>query len=179
MPLKLSLFVPLLLLTSLLPAQDDLSGSWSGLLLQNEGGISDRFELFFELKQIGLSVKGTAFVRLGDLQAQMKVSGFQTPDGSWRLSETEILRSNKAGLAVSWCMKEYDLRAEYHDGELILTGPWWGYSEYGACIPGSITLRRGFKVAKSLLGGEHPIYVKAHGHIHNGDHTFDGCIPVG
>ncbi len=168
-----------LLLTTSLSAQQDLSGSWSGLLLQNEGGISDRFELFFDLQQIGMSIQGTAFVRLGELQAQMRLSGFQTPDGSWRISETRILRSNKAGLSVSWCMKEYDLRVDYQNGELILTGPWWGNSEYGPCIPGSITLRRGFRIAGLLFfRGEHPVDVETHGEVHYGHYAFHRSFAV-
>ncbi|THH41643.1 hypothetical protein [Neolewinella litorea] len=142
--------------------RSDISGSWTGLLLQNEGGFAEQFELYMNLEQIGLSVKGTAYVRLGELQAEMKVSGFQTPDGSWRISELEILRNNKAGLTVAWCLKEYDLRADYRDGELVLTGPWWGNSEYGPCVPGSITLRKRIKVA-SLFRGENPVDVEPHG----------------
>ena len=154
------------LFPTLLAAQfggDNLSGTWSGVLLQNEGGIADRFELYFDIEQIGLSLHGTAFVKLDELQAEMKVSGYRTLNGNWRLSETKILRNNKAGLAVSWCMKEYDLRVTYRDGELILTGPWWGDSEYGACIPGSITLRRRLKTAGLLLGGQHAVDVQPHG----------------
>ncbi|NJB85173.1 hypothetical protein GGR26_000918 [Lewinella marina] len=162
--MKRLLFPAFLLLPLLVVAQwrPDISGSWSGLLLQNEGGFSDRFELYMNLEQIGLSVRGTAYVRLGELHAEMKVSGFQTLDGSWRISELEILRNNKAGLTVAWCMKEYDLRADYRQGELVLTGPWWGNSSYGPCVPGSITLRKRIKVA-SLLGGEYPVDVQPHG----------------
>ena len=163
--MRLSIFICCFLLTALLRAQagPDISGNWSGLLLQNEGGFADKFELYFDLKQIGLSLRGTAFVQLGELQAEMEVSGFQRPDGSWRISETKILRNNKAGLQVSWCMKEYDLRVDYRNGELILTGPWWGQSDYGPCIPGSITLRRGVKVAALLLRGKHAVDVQPHG----------------
>ena len=142
---------------------EDLSGTWSGLLLQNEGGFADKFELYFDLEQIGLAVKGTAFVKLGELQAEMRLSGYQTPAGSWRITETKILRNNKAGLAISWCMKEYDLRIDYRKGELVLTGPWWGNSEYGPCIPGSITLKRRIKVASLLLSGQYAIDVEPHG----------------
>lgn len=175
-----ALLFPLLLLLPLLLCgqwRSDISGSWSGLLLQNEGGFADQFELYMNLEQIGLGVKGTAFVKLGELEAEMRLSGYQTPDGSWRISEIEILRNNKGGLAVAWCMKEYDLRADYRDGELVLTGPWWGNSEYGPCIPGSITLRKRLKVA-SLLGGQHPVDIEAHGQVHNGDDALHGGFPV-
>ena len=160
---------------------EDLSGTWSGLLLQNEGGFADRFELYFDLEQIGLSVKGTAFVKLGELQAEMRLSGYRTLAGNWRLTETTILRNNKAGLAVSWCMKEYDLQVSYRDGEMILSGPWWGNSEYGPCVPGSITLRRKVKVAGLLpvFGSQYAIDVQPHGHVHHGDYALDGGLSVG
>jgi hypothetical protein len=156
----------LLLLSSGLRAQyneQDLSGSWSGILYQNEGGIADRFELYFDVEQIGIHLKGKSYVKLGDLMAEMTLSGYQTQSGSWRISETKILRDNKAGMAVSWCMKEYELRLDYRKGELVLSGPWWGSSEYGPCIPGSITLRRKVKVASFLGGGEHSVDVEPHG----------------
>ncbi|CAH1002086.1 hypothetical protein LEM8419_03003 [Neolewinella maritima] len=161
----LTLLILLALTPAVVKAQlaDDLSGTWSGLLLQNEGGIADKFELFFDLQQIGLAVKGTAFVKLGELQAEMKLSGYRAPSGNWRITETKILRNNKAGLAISWCMKDYDLRVDYRKGELVLTGPWWGNSEYGPCIPGSITLKRRVRVASLLLGRQDAVDVQPHG----------------
>ena len=146
-----SLTLTLLLTFSLacLSAQSevDLSGVWTGTLFQNEGGIAERFELYFDIEQIGPAIKGKAYVRLGELYAEMKLSGYRTGSGGWRITETEILRSDKAGMAVSWCMKEYELRVDYREGNWVLNGPWWGSSEYGPCIPGTITLRRKGSVA--------------------------------
>ncbi|PPK86298.1 hypothetical protein CLV84_3221 [Neolewinella xylanilytica] len=175
LPALLSLF-----LTTALQAQfePDLSGIWTGTLYQNEGGIADRFDLYFDLEQIGPVVKGKAYVQLGDLHAEMRLSGYQTGSGSWRITESEILRNNKAGLEVSWCMKDYELRLAYRDGNLVLNGPWWGSSEYGRCIPGSITLRREAKVASFLLRGEHPVDIQPHGQIHYGYYALHGRLPI-
>ncbi len=176
-----ALYFLLLLLPTAGHAQfsEDISGTWSGLLFQNEGGFADQFELHFDVEQIGLSLKGTAYVKLGELEAEMKLSGYQSPNGSWRLSETEIIRHDKAGLEVSWCMKEYDLRVDYRQGELILTGPWWGNSTYGPCIQGSIVLRRRVKVASViLLGGQYAVDVQPHGQVHNRHHRLDGRLAV-
>lgn len=158
----------------------DLSGIWTGTLFQNEGGIADRFELFFDVRQVGPSLKGKASVRLGDLYAEMRLSGYRSASGSWSLRETEILRSDKAGLAVSWCMKDYELRAEWKDGEWVLSGPWWGSSEYGACVPGTITLRRTTKIARALplFGRQYAVNVEAHREVHHGNHSFDRSLPV-
>ncbi len=157
----------------------DISGVWTGTLYQNEGGIADRFELFFDIEQIGPAVKGKAYVQLGDLYAEMHLSGYRNGAGSWRISETEILRSDKAGLQVSWCMKEYDLRLDYREGELVLNGPWWGNSEYGPCVPGSITLKRKPKVALLFFGGQDPVNVEPHGHVHYRNHPFNRCLAIG
>lgn len=157
------LFIPFTFPAVAQSVSQDLSGNWSGLLFQNEGGFADRFELFFDVEQIGLSLKGTATVRLGNLTVVMKLTGSQSPAGNWRLTETEILRSNKDGLDVAWCMKEYDLRVDYREGELVLTGPWWGSSEYGACVPGSITLKRRLKVASLFFGGQYSVNLQPHG----------------
>lgn len=127
--------------------EEDLSGLWRGELLQNEGGFADRFDLYFDIRHIGPSLQGKALVKLGELQAEMQLSGYRKPNGSWHVIETKIIRDNKNGLAVSWCMKQYELRVAYSRGELILTGPWWGNSAFGPCVPGSITLRRTKKVA--------------------------------
>lgn len=157
----------------------DLSGSWTGLLLQNEGGFSDRFELYFDIEQIGISLRGTAFVKLGALEAEMKLSGYQTASGSWRITETEILRNNKAGLAVAWCMKEYELWVDYQKDALVLTGPWWGSSEYGPCVPGSITLKRRVKVASLFFRRQNPVDIEAHRHIHHGYYALHGGFAIG
>jgi hypothetical protein len=118
----------------------DLSGLWEGVLLQNEGGIADRFEFSMQLRQNGMFINGTAFVSFGDIWAEMKLSGYQLTNGSWRLTETEILRFKKPE-ELSWCMKLYELRVGYTEKGMTLHGPWWGSSEFGPCIPGSVRLK--------------------------------------
>ncbi len=117
-----------------------LSGLWVGELLQNEGGIAERFEFSMQLRQNGIFMNGTAFVRLGEIWAEMQLSGFQLANGSWKLTETEILRYQKPD-ELSWCMKLYELRVEYTPGGLSLHGPWWGSSDFGPCVPGSVRLK--------------------------------------
>jgi hypothetical protein len=128
------------------PLETDLNGLWVGELLQNEGGIADIFELSMQLHQNGIFMKGTAFVRYQDIWAEMRLSGFQLQNGSWKLTETEILRSQKTD-DLSWCMKKYELRVSFTADGIILHGPWWGNSEFGPCIPGSIRLKKKIKSA--------------------------------
>lgn len=118
----------------------DISGLWTGELLQNEGGIADRFEFSMQLSQNGIFLNGTAYVSFGEIWAEMKFSGYQLPSGSWRLTETEILRFNKPE-ELSWCMKHYELRVGYTESGMTLHGPWWGSSKFGPCVPGSVRLK--------------------------------------
>lgn len=120
--------------------QLSLSGVWTGELLQNEGGIADRFEFTMQLWQNGIFLHGTAHVQLGEIWAEMKLSGFQLANGSWKLTETEILRAQKPD-DLSWCMKLYELRIGYTAEGMKLHGPWWGNSKFGPCVPGSVRLR--------------------------------------
>lgn len=117
-----------------------LSGLWVGELLQNEGGIAEKFEFSMQLRQNGIFMNGTAYVRLGEIWAEMNLSGYQKANGSWKLTETEILRFKKPD-ELSWCMKLYELRVEYTPQGMSLHGPWWGSSKFGPCVPGSVRLK--------------------------------------
>ncbi|WP_020570956.1 CBM20 domain-containing protein [Neolewinella persica] len=122
------------------PLETDLNGLWVGELLQNEGGIADKFEFSMQLHQNGIFMKGTAYVRFGDIWAEMRLSGYQLQNGSWKLTETEILRAKKPA-DLSWCIKKYELRVTYTNDGISLHGPWWGNSDFGPCIPGSVRLK--------------------------------------
>lgn len=124
----------------------NLSGVWTGELYQNAGGIAEKFELSMSLSQTDIFMRGTAYVRLDDIWAEMQLSGNQLPNGSWRLTETKILRSQKPDY-LSWCMKHYEIRVSFTEEGLLLSGPWWGKSELGPCIPGSIRLKKKQKTA--------------------------------
>lgn len=122
----------------------DLNGLWTGELLQNAGGIAERFEFSMQLIHNGIFLKGTAFVKHENIWAEMEVSGFQLPNGSWKLTDVKVLRAQKPK-ELSWCEKSYELRVSYTPEGLVLHGPWWGDSEFGACIPGSVRLKRKIK----------------------------------
>ncbi|WP_273445828.1 hypothetical protein [Neolewinella agarilytica] len=124
----------------------DLNGLWVGELLQNAGGIAERFDLSMQLVHNGIFLKGTAFVKYEEIWAEMEVSGFQQANGSWKLTDIKVLRAQKPK-ELSWCEKSYELRASFTPEGVVLHGPWWGNSEYGPCIPGSIRLKRKIKSA--------------------------------
>jgi len=122
----------------------DISGTWTGELFQNEGGIADRFDFSMEIRQVDRAIKGTTYVRLGDIWAEMDFAGFLQPNGSWKILERGVVRSQKP-IELSWCMKRFELMLDYTAQGLILAGPWWGNSDFGPCIPGSVRLRRKIK----------------------------------
>jgi hypothetical protein len=124
----------------------DLNGVWVGLLLQNPGGIAREFEFSMQLNHNGIFLNGTSFVRFGDIWAEMELSGYQQQNGSWKLTETKILRGKKPE-DLSWCLKRYELRVSYTADGIVIHGPWWGSSGFGPCIPGSVRLVRKKKTA--------------------------------
>jgi hypothetical protein len=124
----------------------NLTGVWIGELLQNEGGIAEKFEFSTQLRHHGIFMSGTAYVKLQGIYAEMELSGYQLPNGSWKLTETKILRDSKPE-ALLWCMKLYELRVDYTADGIILHGPWWGSTIQNPCIPGSVRLKRKGKSA--------------------------------
>ncbi|MEM6770529.1 MAG: hypothetical protein AAF597_08110 [Bacteroidota bacterium] len=122
-------------------APPDISGTWVGELYQDAGGIADKFEFSMQIQQIGRGIKGTTYVKLGEIWAEMDFSGYLLPNGSWKILERGVVRSQKP-VQLSWCMKRFILTLDYTATGLALNGPWYGDSEFGPCIPGSIRLRR-------------------------------------
>lgn len=119
----------------------DISGTWVGELYQDAGGIAEKFEFSMQIRQIGPAVKGTTYVKLGEIWAEMEFSGFEQTNGSWKFTEFKVVRAEKPE-ALSWCMKRFNLTVDFTVEGLILSGPWWGNSEFGPCIPGSVKLRK-------------------------------------
>lgn len=119
----------------------DISGTWVGELFQDAGGLADKFELSLQIRQIGPSIQGTSYVRLDGIWAEMEFSGYRQGNGSWKVKELRVVRAEKPE-ALSWCMKRYRLSLIYTRNGLQLSGPWWGDSEFGPCIPGSVRLEK-------------------------------------
>lgn len=118
---------------------DNLSGLWVGELRQNAGGFAEKFELSMQLSHNGIFLSGRAYVKIDDIFAELRLSGHELPNGSWKLTETEFIRS-KAPEQLEFCYKTYELRASFADGGIVLSGPWWGRTETGPCVPGSVRL---------------------------------------
>lgn len=117
-----------------------LSGMWQGNLTQNEGGYrSDYdFEVYFKAGTNELS--GRTYVRTPGIYGEMSFTG-QRFGAVYHLKELELVYSRKPG-ELAWCYKTMQLRLVKRGNDWYLEGPWQGVSEFGACIPGWIVLKR-------------------------------------
>lgn len=132
------------LFAQLLPAKDvpNLNGHWAGKLYQQEGGFASEFEFWLEIKQDGYSAEGTSSVYYNDIAAAISFVAKREANGAWLFTEIKVIDSRKPE-HLEWCYKQYRLRIEFAtDGSIILTGPWWGASKSGRCVPGHIILRK-------------------------------------
>jgi len=120
----------------------DISGTWEGVITQDEGGVAAKytFKIFLKTSKTK-EVSGTAFVALEeiDIYASMHFSG--TFDGTYLdLKEEKILRE-KMIENFFWCLKEYQLKLLPGE-KLRLEGRWSGYTRDGGCVPGDIYLTK-------------------------------------
>lgn len=136
--MKVNIILLLLMLPALLPAQFDFTGTWEGVLTQDEGGYASEYVFKLYLKQDGLKVSGRSFVKVGEIYAEMELKGRLIGDKVVHLEETEVLKHWKYD-GMEWCYKKLDL---FIVADEKLEGPWTGHTGQSACIPGKILLRR-------------------------------------
>ncbi len=120
----------------------DISGTWEGIITQEEGGVAHEytFKIFMKLDEEG-SVEGTAFVALEkmDIYASMQFTGFF--DGTYISIEEEKILREKMVEGFFWCLKTYHLKLSSND-MLELEGNWTGHTLDGFCVPGKIYLKK-------------------------------------
>lgn len=125
------------------PSLTELVGFWSGKLYQQEGGYAETFGFTLQIDQDGYSASGVARVYIGELMGTFAFEAQREAGGTWLFREKEVVQSKKPD-HLEWCIKEYRLKLKFTtDGSILLSGPWWGNSPGGACVPGHIVLRRG------------------------------------
>lgn len=127
---------------SILSAQN-LSGTWEGVITQNEGGILSKYTFkIFMTTDKNNQVKGTAFVKADELEIYAIMSFKGTYDGEYiEIQEDEILREKRVD-DIFWCIKDYSLQLKAATDKLQLEGQWRGFTHTGACIPGKIYLTK-------------------------------------
>ncbi|MEL7122144.1 MAG: hypothetical protein AAFO07_22035 [Bacteroidota bacterium] len=123
-----------------------LNGEWVGTLTQDKGGFREKYEFKITLKQEGRKVSGISTVKVDNLHATMQLTGEWTKDGQLVFSELQK-KDQLRGMHMDWCFKHVILDHKKSVRGYRLIGEWSGYSEYGACVPGKIFLRRPFTQA--------------------------------
>ncbi len=130
-------FLPLLL-----GGQPDVSGAWTGVITQQEGGVLPEYEFELYFNQQGKKITGRSYVFFDDKYAVMEIVGNITTDGQIHFNETKIVEFRRLADYL-WCIKTGDLQLDKRGGEWRLTGDWRGYTESGSpCVPGRIILTK-------------------------------------
>ena len=117
------------------------SGNWEGKLTQNEGGYRQEYSFTLQVELQGKDLKGTSFVRVEEIFAEMDWIGFIADGNVLHFKEERLRRANKPR-ELEWCYKSAQLKLVRRSDALYLEGPWQGTSETGVCIPGWIVIRK-------------------------------------
>lgn len=134
--LALIAFLPLLL-----GAQADISGTWKGIITQNEGGFRANYDFEMVIKQEGKKITGRSYVRLDNIFCTMELEGEMGRKGYFRFKETRMVDSKKIE-GLEWCIKRGQLLLNTDDEVWKLEGFWQGDTEYSSCIPGKVFLKK-------------------------------------
>lgn len=132
-------FLCLLLLP--LSAQTNLSGTWKGIITQDEGGYRSTYDFELVIKQDGNKISGKSYVRIDDIFAVMELEGEFSGGVIFRFQETAIIDSKKFE-GLEWCVKRGQLLFKQDKEGLKLEGFWQGVTEFSTCIPGKIFLKK-------------------------------------
>ena len=139
--MKTSYLCLLLFLPFLLGAQTNISGTWKGIITQDEGGYRSNYDMELVLKQEGDKITGRSTVRVDDIFAVMELEGEITSGGYLRFQESQIVDSKKAE-SLEWCIKRGQLLLKFEKDEWKLEGFWQGATSFSTCIPGKIFLKK-------------------------------------
>jgi hypothetical protein len=132
----LVLFFPLLL-----AGQINLSGTWKGIITQDEGGYRSTYDFELVIRQDGNKITGRSFVKIDDIFATMELEGEFSGGVIFRFQETAIVDSKKFE-GLEWCFKRGQLLFKQDKEGWKLEGFWQGATEFSTCIPGKIFLKK-------------------------------------
>lgn len=116
-------------------------GKWEGKLTQNEGGYRQEYSFVLQVESRGDVLRGTSFVRVEAIFAEMDWVGFVADGNVLHFREERLRRAHKPR-ELEWCYKSSQLKLVRRPDALYLEGPWQGTSETGICIPGWIVIRK-------------------------------------
>lgn len=121
--------------------EKDFSGEWTGKLKQEAGGVSPEYNFQLSLIQEGNKVKGASYIELPTMKniyATIKLRGTIKGNNLW-FEEYEILKEKRLP-NMQFCIKKGKLTLSLEGERWKLDGPWTGYSGFGTCPPGTITV---------------------------------------
>ena len=145
--MKKTLLGGLLVILNYLPvfSQTNLSGSWTGFLLQNPGGIQSVYEFGLTIEQTGSLCKGKSYIATnGDVADAVGNFTFQgrLTGKTLTYQELSLVKNTLRPSVGDWCTKSATLTVTETKDSLILTGPWTGKVGNTVCFPGTLRVSR-------------------------------------
>lgn len=125
----------------LLGAQNNITGTWKGIITQDEGGYRTNYDMELVLKQEGDKITGRSTVRVDDIFAVMDLEGEMVSGGYFRFQEKAIVDFKKVE-GLEWCIKRGQLLLKFEKDEVKLEGFWQGTTSFSTCIPGKIFVKK-------------------------------------
>ena len=120
----------------------DIVGDWQGVITQNDGGYRPQYTFEIAVRQdADGNLYGQTYVSFEEVTATMSFTGEMIDDKTFSFQESEIVGATELD-DMDWCIKSGKLNLMRQGRKWILTGPWKGQSEFGACVPGFIVLKK-------------------------------------
>ena len=121
-------------------SQNNISGTWEGVLDQRYGKYFDKYKITLQIEQVGDQIKGTSYIAVADIYAEMAFEGTYKDD-VLVFQENRIIRENIPE-DLSWCIKQASLQIEIDNGVFLMVGPWTGNSGISPRESGHISLQK-------------------------------------
>lgn len=121
--------------------QTDISGSWKGVVTQDEGSYRTEYEFEIYIYQKGNLITGRSYIQVEDLFCEMKIVGSFNDGLTLKMTEVEMVNSTEQE-GMSWCFKTIDLLLIKQESIWKLEGRWKGESAEKSCIPGDMLLKK-------------------------------------
>ena len=126
---KVLLSLLLLLLSSNIILAQDLTGVWTGEIIQR--GNTDIIRYSMTLEQDGDKVFGTSTSSVNGVSAKFEVGGIWGGEMLTIQEVRQILPED-----AKWCLKHIRLKGKYINRQIVLRGDW----EAEGCSPGTMVL---------------------------------------
>lgn len=142
----LCIYIALAFGTSLTPVEEpakavDLSGFWTGVITQDEGGYRSEYHFELRLWQEGDVIRGESRVAFDNSHATMTLEGKVMGKRVVYIKDTSIIES-RIDADFHWCIKSLQLVYKKRGSTRRLEGRWQGNTAFATCIPGNIKVYR-------------------------------------